>query len=226
MTKIFGYLITAFALLLSIGHFSSLSATGIPSIAREVAAILLILSLWTLGISFIFPKLFTRFFNNQASQMRLSLVFGGAILISFYLFGITSPDNERTTAAPQVLASKPKPTPSIKTDRNKQAQTNVRAETESRQQVTEEQDRQTATGKISDSIKSYLKDFYETSWYGSVQNVTVHSNVVKVQTNMVKNEIFDGIARDVCSGVSGYVFSNSNSSLSSHAKVIRYFVPT
>ena len=65
------------------------------------------------------------------------------------------------------------------------------------------------------AIQKYLSDNfgvpgYKTTWYDSIKGITVQGNTVIVDTNLTA---VNAKASGVCSGVSGYVFSNENRGL-------------
>ncbi|MDO9140434.1 MAG: toxin-antitoxin system YwqK family antitoxin [Methylobacter sp.] len=69
--------------------------------------------------------------------------------------------------------------------------------------------------KVSMAIKSYINNNFgipelEASWYKSIQDITVVSDVVFVKTNLAS---YSDKVSNICSGVSGFVFSNKNNQL-------------
>jgi hypothetical protein len=67
----------------------------------------------------------------------------------------------------------------------------------------------------SEAIRTYMKDNFgypgsETSWYGSMTGISVRGNTVVINSTLSAP---DARAQGLCSGASGYVFSNQNRSL-------------
>lgn len=65
------------------------------------------------------------------------------------------------------------------------------------------------------AIQKYLSDNfgvpgYNTSWYDSIKGIIVQGSTVIAETTLVA---VDAKASGICSGVSGYVFSNENRGL-------------
>ena len=66
-----------------------------------------------------------------------------------------------------------------------------------------------------EAVRKYMSENFgypgaETSWYGSITGVSVRGSTVVVNTSLAAA---DTQAQGICSGASGYVFSNQNRSL-------------
>lgn len=89
------------------------------------------------------------------------------------------------------------------------ADTNSSSETPTRTET------QTENPAAARQIKTYLDENfgipgYKTSWYDNIVGIAVSGNTVSVKTNLPsKSEK----AKDICGGVSSFVFSNENRSL-------------
>lgn len=67
--------------------------------------LLLLTSITCLIIGLIKPKIFSRIFKKYATRKKLSLIFGGAIVLFFILIGATAPKTTTTTPKPSLTAT-------------------------------------------------------------------------------------------------------------------------
>ena len=129
-------------------------------------------------------------------------------LIAFFIVmgGIGYWDTQKKEAERQAKAKYLASHPEVAAAEQKKQQQQAEQQRKQRQAAKE------APRKLAGQITSELrKDWgyagHEPTWYGAIKAISVDGDKVTVQTNLVKNEIFNDTIRGVCAGVSPYVFS-------------------
>ncbi len=73
-------------------------------------------------------------------------------------------------------------------------------------EAAQEAPRKVAKAIMKELTESFGHPGFETTWFAAIKNLSVDGDTVTVQTNLVKNEIFNDTIQGVCSGVSNSVY--------------------
>lgn len=127
--------------------------------------LLLLASIICLVIGLIKPKIFSRIFKKYATRKKLSLIFGGAIVLFFILIGATAPKTNKNQIPPTPTATQPTPTQEATTEPPKAEETETKEiKILQEQKVKAENLTKTAVNLITEDKMSEAIALYNARW--------------------------------------------------------------